>query len=118
GVGQGTSVSETPEMERVKRNQHNISTIKYKDSLGRGTAIPDLPEVQRVKQTQKHISSVVEQTSAKAKGTPVVFTPEMERVKRNQENIMFACFIYFYFRLKMSFIYLLLGHLNSQAGVL
>lgn len=27
GVGQGTSVSETPEMERVKRNQLNISTV-------------------------------------------------------------------------------------------
>lgn len=27
GVGQGTSVSETPEMERVKRNQKNISMV-------------------------------------------------------------------------------------------
>ncbi|XP_042586367.1 nebulin-like [Cyprinus carpio] len=73
-------------MERVKRNQQNISTIKYKDSMGQGTAIPDLPEMKRVKENQKHISSVLYKDLS-AKGTPVVFTPEMERVKRNQLQI-------------------------------
>lgn len=29
GVGGGTSISETPEMERVKRNQQNISTVLH-----------------------------------------------------------------------------------------
>lgn len=32
-VGQGTSVSETPEMERVKRNQQNISTVLHNVTL-------------------------------------------------------------------------------------
>uniref|UniRef100_G3N6X8 Nebulin n=1 Tax=Gasterosteus aculeatus TaxID=69293 RepID=G3N6X8_GASAC len=85
-VGGGTSLPETPEMERVKHNQRNISTvppqsdpspliiplmsgdqgataglstsIQYKESVGRGTSIPDLPEVKRVRDTQKNISSV------------------------------------------------------------
>uniref|UniRef100_A0A3B5AI33 Uncharacterized protein n=1 Tax=Stegastes partitus TaxID=144197 RepID=A0A3B5AI33_9TELE len=59
-LGGGTALPETPEMERVKRNQRNISTIQYKDSVGQGTAIPDLPEMKRVRETQKNISLVEE----------------------------------------------------------
>lgn len=29
GVGAGTAVKETPEIERVKKNQKNISTVSF-----------------------------------------------------------------------------------------
>ncbi|XP_039890709.1 nebulin-like isoform X2 [Simochromis diagramma] len=104
-------------MERVKRNQRNVSTHQYKEGVGGGTSISETPEMERVKRNQQNISTIkykdslgrgtaipdlpevkrVKETQkhissvlykdSSAKGTPVVFTPEMERVKRNQENI-------------------------------
>uniref|UniRef100_A0A3B3I791 Nebulin n=1 Tax=Oryzias latipes TaxID=8090 RepID=A0A3B3I791_ORYLA len=79
-------VLDTPEMQRVRENQRNFSTIQYKESLGQGTAIPDLPEVKRVRETQKNIS-LRHYKEGVGQGTSVSETPEMERVKRNQQNI-------------------------------
>lgn len=57
-LGGGTAISETPEMERVKRNQQNISTVLYKDLSAKGTPVVFTPEMERVKRNQLHISSV------------------------------------------------------------
>uniref|UniRef100_A0A3Q3Q4N4 Uncharacterized protein n=1 Tax=Monopterus albus TaxID=43700 RepID=A0A3Q3Q4N4_MONAL len=112
----GTALPETPEMERVKRNQQNISMVfhRYKDSMGQGTAIPDPPEVKRVRDTQKNISLVEEQTcsyilcfvglcltlylcnlcngqiqykDSVGQGTAIRDPPEVKRVRDNQKNI-------------------------------
>uniref|UniRef100_A0A3B3ZN36 Uncharacterized protein n=1 Tax=Periophthalmus magnuspinnatus TaxID=409849 RepID=A0A3B3ZN36_9GOBI len=100
-LGGGTALSETPEMDRVKRNQQNISTIQYKEAMGQGTSIPDLPEVKRVKETQKNIS-LHQYREGVGQGTSVPETPEMERVKRNQHsshsffNFIHCIYIYFF----------------------
>ncbi|NXT10888.1 NEBL protein, partial [Prunella fulvescens] len=85
-VGAGTAVKDTPEIERVKKNQQNISSIKYKEEIRRATTISDPPELRRVKENQKNISNV-QYKEQLCKATPVSVTPEMERVKRNQENV-------------------------------
>uniref|UniRef100_A0A8C6JUB9 Uncharacterized protein n=1 Tax=Melopsittacus undulatus TaxID=13146 RepID=A0A8C6JUB9_MELUD len=87
GLGTGIPTSVTPEMERVKRNQENISSVLYKEGLGIGTPVPVTPEMERrVKRNQEHISSVLYKENI-GKATPTPVTPEMERVKRNQEII-------------------------------
>uniref|UniRef100_A0A8C5PGL3 Nebulin n=1 Tax=Leptobrachium leishanense TaxID=445787 RepID=A0A8C5PGL3_9ANUR len=85
-LGMATPVPVTPEMERVKRNQENISSVLYKEHLGQGTSTPVTPEMERVKRNQENISMVLYKENM-GKATPAPVTPEMERVKRNQENI-------------------------------
>uniref|UniRef100_A0A3Q2UJB2 Nebulin n=1 Tax=Fundulus heteroclitus TaxID=8078 RepID=A0A3Q2UJB2_FUNHE len=86
-------VLDTPEMQRVRENQRNFSTLQYQSDLkntkGKVSTVKDTPEMLRVKENTKNFSLVfmVLYKDSSAKGTPVVFTPEMERVKRNQENI-------------------------------
>lgn len=48
----------TPEIERVRRNQEQLSAVKYKGELKQPTSISDLPELKRVKENQKNISNV------------------------------------------------------------
>uniref|UniRef100_A0A673ADJ5 Nebulin n=1 Tax=Sphaeramia orbicularis TaxID=375764 RepID=A0A673ADJ5_9TELE len=93
-VGQGTSVSETPEMERVKRNQQNISTVLYSDSFrkqvqGKAAFVLDTPEMRRVRETQRIISGVrYHEDFEKSKGsfTPTTSDPVTDRVKRNTQD--------------------------------
>lgn len=39
-LGQGTAISETPEMERVKRNQEAISTVHFCDPIIHPVEVP------------------------------------------------------------------------------
>uniref|UniRef100_A0A8C5X6L4 Nebulin n=1 Tax=Malurus cyaneus samueli TaxID=2593467 RepID=A0A8C5X6L4_9PASS len=80
-LGTGTPTPVTPDMERAKRNQEQLSSVLYKEGLGFGTPVPVTPEMERVKRNQENFSSYL------WKATPTPVTPEMERVKRNQEII-------------------------------
>ncbi|XP_066054984.1 nebulette isoform X1 [Chamaea fasciata] len=112
-----SAVPDTPEMERIRSTQKNISSVFYKKEIGAGTAVKDTPEIERVKKNQQNISSIkykeeirrattisdppelrrvkenqknisnVQYKEQLCKATPVSVTPEMERVKRNQENV-------------------------------
>ncbi|XP_068068717.1 nebulette isoform X3 [Anomalospiza imberbis] len=112
-----SAVPDTPEMERIRSTQKNISSVFYKKEVGAGTAVKDTPEIERVKKNQQNISSIkykeeirhataisdppelrrvkenqknisnVQYKEQLCKATPVSVTPEMERVKRNQENV-------------------------------
>uniref|UniRef100_A0A8C1JAW6 Nebulin n=1 Tax=Cyprinus carpio TaxID=7962 RepID=A0A8C1JAW6_CYPCA len=90
----GTPVVFTPEMERVKRNQLQISAVLYSDSFrkqvqGKAAFVLDTPEMRRVKETQRIISGVrYHQDFEKSKGsfTPTISDPVTERVKRNTQD--------------------------------
>uniref|UniRef100_A0A8C0V209 Nebulette n=1 Tax=Cyanistes caeruleus TaxID=156563 RepID=A0A8C0V209_CYACU len=82
-----SSVPDTPEMERIRSTQKNISSVFYKKEVGAGTAVKETPEIERVKKNQQNISSV-QYKEQLCKATPMSVTPEMERVKRNQENVL------------------------------
>nr|XP_009923036.1 PREDICTED: nebulette-like [Haliaeetus albicilla] len=112
-----SAVPDTPEMERIKSTQKNISSVFYKKEVGAGTAVKETPEIERVKKNQQNISSIkykeeiqhattisdppelrrvkenqknisnVQYKEQLCKATPVSVTPEIERVKRNQENV-------------------------------
>lgn len=61
-LGRATALSATPEMERVKKNQENISSVKYtqdrKQMKGRPSLILDTPGLRHVKEAQNRISMV------------------------------------------------------------
>uniref|UniRef100_A0ABI7Y6K4 SH3 domain-containing protein n=1 Tax=Felis catus TaxID=9685 RepID=A0ABI7Y6K4_FELCA len=112
-----SSVADSPEMQRIKATQQNISAVFYKKEVGAGTAIKDTPETERVKTNQQNISSVKYKGGVKqatsisdppelkrakesqkdlsnvyykgqlGRATALSVTPEMERVKKNQENL-------------------------------
>ncbi|XP_071591181.1 nebulette isoform X3 [Heliangelus exortis] len=112
-----SAVPDTPEMERIRSTQKNISSVFYKKEVGAGTAVKETPEIERVKKNQQNISSIrykdeirhattisdppelrrvkenqknisnVRYKEQLCKATPVTLTPEIERVKRNQENV-------------------------------
>ncbi|XP_058686956.1 nebulette isoform X1 [Poecile atricapillus] len=112
-----SAIPDTPEMERIRSTQKNISSVFYKKEVGAGTAVKDTPEIERVKKNQQNISSIkykeeirrattisdppelrrvkenqknisnVQYKEQLCKATPMSVTPEMERVKRNQENV-------------------------------
>uniref|UniRef100_A0A8C5U6A1 Nebulin n=1 Tax=Malurus cyaneus samueli TaxID=2593467 RepID=A0A8C5U6A1_9PASS len=93
-MAKGTPTPLTPEMERAKRNQENISSVLYSDSFrkqvqGKAAYVLDTPEMRRVRETQKHISTVkYHEDFEKSKGsfTPVVTDPITERVKKNMQD--------------------------------
>uniref|UniRef100_A0A8C4VEY5 Nebulin n=1 Tax=Falco tinnunculus TaxID=100819 RepID=A0A8C4VEY5_FALTI len=93
-LGTGTPTPVTPEIERVKRNQENFSSVLYSDSFrkqvqGKAAYVLDTPEMRRVRETQKHISTVkYHEDFEKTKGsfTPVVTDPITERVKKNMQD--------------------------------
>ncbi|XP_032736751.1 nebulette isoform X5 [Lontra canadensis] len=81
-----SSVLDTPEIQRIKITQQNISAVKYKEEMHQATAISDPPELKRAKENQKNISNLQYKQQC-PKATPVSVTPEMERVRRNQEEL-------------------------------
>uniref|UniRef100_A0A8D0HHT0 Nebulette n=1 Tax=Sphenodon punctatus TaxID=8508 RepID=A0A8D0HHT0_SPHPU len=116
-----SSIPDTPEIERIKTAQKNISAVFYKKGVGAGTAVKETPELERVKKNQQNISALKYKVEIKhvttisdpprafisrktrkilvqykeelGRATPVSVTPEMERVKKNQENVSLgSCF--------------------------
>ncbi|XP_044084919.1 nebulette isoform X10 [Neovison vison] len=77
---------DTPEIQRIKITQQNISAVKYKEEMHQATAISDPPELKRAKENQKNISNLQYKQQC-PKATPVSVTPEMERVRRNQKEL-------------------------------
>ncbi|KAI7792519.1 putative nebulette-like [Triplophysa rosa] len=87
-VGSGTAVTHTPEMERVRRNQENISDVKYKKAVD-PVSVGVTPELERIKQNQQNISSVQYQRGlqeVKGHSCSELDTPEMRRVRKSQES--------------------------------
>ncbi|KAH0501545.1 Nebulette [Microtus ochrogaster] len=84
-----STVVDTPEIQRIKTTQQNISNIAYKEGVGAGTALRNTPEIERVKKTQHNISSL-QYKDQNYKATPVTMTPEIERVRMNQEQLSAA----------------------------
>uniref|UniRef100_A0A8C5T826 Uncharacterized protein n=1 Tax=Malurus cyaneus samueli TaxID=2593467 RepID=A0A8C5T826_9PASS len=91
-----SAVPDTPEMERIRSTQKNISSVSNSEEIQRATTISDPPELRRVKENQKNISNV-QYKEQLCKATPVSVTPEMERVKRNQENEILTNLFFFTF---------------------
>ncbi|XP_027450572.2 nebulette isoform X4 [Zalophus californianus] len=81
-----SSVADTPEIQRIKTTQQNISAVFYKEEVGAGMAVKYTPETERAKKNQQNISSLQYKEQCH-KATPVSVTPEMERVRRNQEQL-------------------------------
>ncbi|XP_045156150.1 nebulette isoform X3 [Echinops telfairi] len=79
-------VADTPEIQRIKTTQQNISSVFYKKEVGAGTAVKDTPEIERVKKNQQNISSLQYKEPCH-RATPVSMTPEIERVRKNQEQL-------------------------------
>uniref|UniRef100_A0A3B4AW03 Uncharacterized protein n=1 Tax=Periophthalmus magnuspinnatus TaxID=409849 RepID=A0A3B4AW03_9GOBI len=50
-------VPDTPEMERVRNNQKQLSSVHYKEEVGRGTPVTETPELERVRRNQDNISN-------------------------------------------------------------
>ncbi|KAM6892580.1 nebulin-like, partial [Xenentodon cancila] len=81
-------------MERVKRNQENISSVLHSDSFrkqvqGKAAFVLDTPEMRRVRETQRIISGVrYHEEFEKSKGsfTPTTSDPVTERVKKNTQD--------------------------------
>ncbi|XP_048223907.1 nebulette isoform X3 [Perognathus longimembris pacificus] len=81
-----STVLDTPEIQRTKTSQQNISAVFYKKDVGAGTAVKDTPEIERVKKTQQNISSVKYKGEIK-QATSISDPPELKRVRENQKNI-------------------------------
>ncbi|KAB0397359.1 hypothetical protein E2I00_014366 [Balaenoptera physalus] len=71
-----STVADTPEIQRIKTTQQNISAVFYKKEVGAGTAVKDTPEIERVKYKEEMNH-----------GTAISDPPELKRVKENQKNI-------------------------------
>uniref|UniRef100_A0A8D0SGL5 Nebulette n=1 Tax=Sus scrofa TaxID=9823 RepID=A0A8D0SGL5_PIG len=81
-----STVADTPEIQRIKTTQQNISAVFYKKEVGAGTAVKDTPEIERVKKNQQNISSVKYKEEMKP-ATAICDPPELRRVKENQKNL-------------------------------
>uniref|UniRef100_A0A5F8GG24 Nebulette n=1 Tax=Monodelphis domestica TaxID=13616 RepID=A0A5F8GG24_MONDO len=81
-----STVADTPEIQRIKTAQKNISMVFYKKAIGAGTAVKETPEIERVKKNQQNISSVKYKEEIK-QATTISDLPELKRVKENQKNI-------------------------------
>uniref|UniRef100_A0A7N4NZI5 Nebulette n=1 Tax=Sarcophilus harrisii TaxID=9305 RepID=A0A7N4NZI5_SARHA len=81
-----STVADTPEIQRIKEAQKNISMVFYKKEVGAGTAVKETPEIERVKKNQQNISSVKYKEEIK-QATTISDLPELKRVKENQKNI-------------------------------
>uniref|UniRef100_A0A8D0YB75 Nebulette n=1 Tax=Sus scrofa TaxID=9823 RepID=A0A8D0YB75_PIG len=81
-----STVADTPEIQRIKTTQQNISAVFYKKEVGAGTAVKDTPELERVKKNQQNISSVKYKEEMKP-ATAICDPPELRRVKENQKNL-------------------------------
>uniref|UniRef100_A0A8C5TAJ5 Uncharacterized protein n=1 Tax=Malurus cyaneus samueli TaxID=2593467 RepID=A0A8C5TAJ5_9PASS len=85
-IQRATTISDPPELRRVKENQKNISNVQYKEQLCKATPVSVTPEMERVKRNQEN----VHYREQPGKATAVSVTPEIERVKKNQDNISSA----------------------------
>ncbi|XP_048668696.1 nebulette isoform X6 [Marmota marmota marmota] len=81
-----STVADTPEIQRIKTTQQNISMVFYKEEVGAGIAVKGTPEMERVKKNQQNISSVKYKEEIKH-ATAISDPPELKRVKENQKNI-------------------------------
>ncbi|KAI5931091.1 Nebulette [Manis javanica] len=79
------TVPDTPEIQRIKTAQQNISAIFYKKAIGTGTTVKDTLEMNRVKKTQQNIS-LLQYREQCHRATPVSSTPELERARRSQDQ--------------------------------
>ncbi|XP_055970748.1 nebulette isoform X2 [Sorex fumeus] len=86
-----STVVDTPEIQRIKTTQQNISAVFYKKEIGAGTSVKDTPEIERVKKNQQNISSVKYKGEMK-QATTISDPPELKRVKENQKNISNVCY--------------------------
>uniref|UniRef100_A0A8C8BIU8 Nebulette n=1 Tax=Otus sunia TaxID=257818 RepID=A0A8C8BIU8_9STRI len=81
-----SAVPDTPEMERIKSTQKNISSVFYKNEVGAGTAVKETPEIERVKKNQHNISSC-SCCFRNPKQCMLVNTLEQKPIKRNTKCI-------------------------------
>nr|XP_035956027.1 nebulette isoform X3 [Halichoerus grypus] len=81
-----SSVADTPEIQRIKTTQQNISAVVYKEEVGAGTAVKYTPETERAKKNQQNISSVKYKEEMN-QATAISDPPELKRAKENQKNI-------------------------------
>ncbi|KAG9476586.1 hypothetical protein GDO78_003235 [Eleutherodactylus coqui] len=87
-------------MERVKKNQENISSVKYSNDLqqmkGRPSVSLDTPEMRHVRESQNNISMIkYHEDFEKTKGrgfTPVTDDPVTERVRKNTQIVSDAAY--------------------------
>ncbi|KAF5928871.1 hypothetical protein HPG69_012443 [Diceros bicornis minor] len=79
-------VADSPEIQRIKTTQQNVSAVFYKKEVGAGIAVKDTPEIERVKKNQQNISSVKYKEEMKC-ATAISDPPELKRIKENQKNI-------------------------------
>uniref|UniRef100_A0A8C2XVG1 SH3 domain-containing protein n=1 Tax=Cyclopterus lumpus TaxID=8103 RepID=A0A8C2XVG1_CYCLU len=86
-----SSVGVTPELERVRQNQENISSVKYQRGLremkGHSCTELDTPEYRRVRRSQDSVSTVAKyhEDFERARGrgcAPGLDEPGMERYQR------------------------------------
>ncbi|XP_029979306.1 nebulette-like [Sphaeramia orbicularis] len=77
-------------MERVRRNQENISSVKYKQSAAKATSVSLTPELERIRQNQDNISSVKYQRGLqeiRGRSCTELDTPEYRRVRKSQDFV-------------------------------
>uniref|UniRef100_H3CBY1 Nebulette n=1 Tax=Tetraodon nigroviridis TaxID=99883 RepID=H3CBY1_TETNG len=98
-VGGGTAVTDTPEMQRVRRNQENISSVRYQRGLqevkGRSCTELDTPEYRRVRRSQEAVSTAkyhedFERT--RGRGCSGLDNPCMDRYQRANQMVAEAAY--------------------------
>uniref|UniRef100_A0AAZ3QW33 Uncharacterized protein n=1 Tax=Oncorhynchus tshawytscha TaxID=74940 RepID=A0AAZ3QW33_ONCTS len=80
---------ETVDMERVRRNQENISLVKHKKQL-QAPSVGVTSELERVRQNQENISSVKYQRGKKemkGRSCGELDTPGLSSVRESQNDI-------------------------------
>nr|XP_042134000.1 nebulette isoform X2 [Peromyscus maniculatus bairdii] len=81
-----STVADTPEIQRIKMTQQNISNLQYKEQNYKATPVTMTPEIERVKRNQEQLSAVKYKEELK-QATSIPDLPELKRVKENQKNI-------------------------------
>ncbi|XP_032736747.1 nebulette isoform X2 [Lontra canadensis] len=81
-----SSVLDTPEIQRIKITQQNISALQYKQQCPKATPVSVTPEMERVRRNQEELSTVKYKGETK-QATAISDPPELKRVKENQKNI-------------------------------
>uniref|UniRef100_A0A8C6T927 Uncharacterized protein n=1 Tax=Neogobius melanostomus TaxID=47308 RepID=A0A8C6T927_9GOBI len=81
--------SDTPDMERVRTNQRQISSVRNRHTHRLKSSTAETPEIVLARDNAKNISQSVQvqYRDEPGRGTAVTETPELERVRRNQDNI-------------------------------
>ncbi|ERE80643.1 nebulette-like protein [Cricetulus griseus] len=95
-----STVVDTPEIQRIKMTQQNISNLQYKDQNYKATPVTMTPEIERVRRNQEQLSAASHSVKyhedfEKTKGrgfTPVVDDPVMERARKNTQVVSDAAY--------------------------